>query len=345
MRASSRAPALVLAAGLGLAGCMIAGCILIDALVQSERPFAFSHRIHVVEEGLDCVDCHSAWEDADDPGLPLPGQCALCHAGLDAEKPPERTAAALFEGQRFKALHAGRLSDEILFSHRAHATRGDECSACHATLAENDGLAREHAAELALDMERCLACHAAGAGPREAECAACHREIRAEVPPSSHRANWKRYHGTLVRARDDSRTNQCALCHQESSCESCHHVELPESHDNFWRRRGHGLTASMDRDSCATCHDSDSCDRCHQESRPLDHRGLWGAPRDLHCLTCHEPLRSEACSVCHAATPSHALATPLPGDHLPGMNCRQCHGSGQPLPHLDNGQSCTACHH
>ena len=61
------------------------------------------------------------------------------------------------------------------------------------------------------------------------------------------------------------RSDQCSLCHQPSECTDCHSVELPESHDNFFRRRGHGLIASMDRQSCATCHDSDSCDRCHQE--------------------------------------------------------------------------------
>ena len=338
-RGHGRARALALVVGLGLAGCMI-----LDALVQEERPYAFSHRIHVVDEGLDCADCHSAWEEEEDPGLPLPAQCALCHADLDAEKPPERQVASLFEGNRFRAARAGALPDEVLFSHRQHATRGEECVACHGSIAENEGLSAEPGPELRLSMEECLACHAAGQGPGADDCAACHAEIRLDVAPPSHRANWKRFHGTLVRARTDVRADQCMLCHQVSSCETCHRSELPESHDNYWRRRAHGLVASMDRDSCSTCHEPDSCDRCHQEARPLDHVGLWGAPKDLHCLTCHEPLRSETCSVCHASAPSHALATPLPPDHLPGMDCRQCHGQGQPLPHVDNGQVCTSCH-
>jgi hypothetical protein len=38
------------------------------------------------------------------------------------------------------------------------------------------------------------------------------------------------------------------------------------------------------------------------------------------------------------------MATPLPPDHNAGMNCRMCHGNGQPLPHVDNGQQCTSCH-
>jgi hypothetical protein len=26
------------------------------------------------------------------------------------------------------------------------------------------------------------------------------------------------------------------------------------------------------------------------------------------------------------------------------MNCRMCHGHGQPLNHADNGTECTSCH-
>src|SRR5688572_14970571 len=327
-----------------LALLYMAGCILVDALVQEQRAFAFSHRLHVEEEGLDCGDCHGRWAEDEDPGMPLAAQCALCHADLDAEKPPELRVEALFEGKDFRAAHAGRQSDEVLFSHRYHATLELECTACHADVASDEGTLAARGAALRMSMDSCLACHDAGAGPREAECAACHAEIRQDALPPSHHANWTRYHGSVVRARADERTDQRALCHQPSECTSCHQIERPANHNNYWRRRGHGLTASMDRDSCATCHDSDSCERCHDEIRPQNHVGNWGEPTDRHCLACHEPLRSTSCGVCHEATPSHDLATPLPSDHEPGMDCRLCHGNGQPLPHVDNGQTCTSCH-
>lgn len=322
----------------------LAGCILRDALLQSEAPFAFSHRLHVEEEGLDCSDCHAHSEDSEDPGMPVAGQCALCHAELDAEKPLARQVATLFEGERFRAARAGRLTDEILFSHQNHATRSEECGDCHAAVAQDDGQLAQRAGELRLEMETCLACHASNPGPDLADCAACHAEIRSDQAPPSHRADWTRYHGGLVRGRSDERRDQCALCHQPSECTTCHQLQAPAGHDNAWRRRTHGLMASLDRMSCATCHDSDSCQRCHEETRPASHSGSWGEPRDRHCLACHEPLRGESCGVCHASADSHQLATPLPADHLPGMNCRQCHGNGQPLPHVDNGQTCTSCH-
>jgi len=322
----------------------LGGCMLVDALVQSEPPFAFPHRLHVEDEGLECGDCHASWEDADDPGMPVEAQCALCHADIDAEKPPARQVATLFVDGRFRVTAAGRQADEVRFSHQAHATRAEDCLVCHRAVAEDEGTLAEQGAALRLSMETCLACHARSAGPDQESCSQCHARISSAVAPPSHRAEWRRYHGTVVRGFADTREDRCDLCHRPSECTLCHQIEPPRSHDNYWRRRGHGLIASMDRASCMTCHDSDSCSRCHDETRPLSHTGSWGEPRDRHCLACHEPLRSDSCGVCHESTPSHDRATPLPGDHLPGMNCRQCHGNGQPLPHVDNGQLCTGCH-
>ncbi len=331
-------------AALSLAVLGVAGCVLVDALVQTPRPFAFSHRQHVEDEGLECSDCHGADLGSAEPGFPRAAQCALCHADLDAEKPPDLQVASLFEGETFRAARGVKLADEVRFSHPSHVTRGLECVACHAQVATDEGHLEERGAELGLSMAECLACHAASAGPAQDECAACHAQIRSDVAPPNHVANWTRYHGSLVRARSEARADSCVLCHEPADCSTCHQAVEPASHNNFWRRRGHGITAALDRESCATCHDSDSCQRCHDEIRPQSHVGSWGEPRDRHCLACHEPLRGESCGVCHATAPSHELATPLPADHLPGMNCRQCHGAGQPLPHVDNGQSCTGCH-
>jgi c(7)-type cytochrome triheme protein len=325
---------------------LLAGCMIADALTDKAPSFAFSHRKHSVDESsLECGDCHSRWDSSEDPGMPRAAQCAICHAEIDKEKPPERQVASLFDGQDFRATRAGAQSSEIVFSHQSHATRGIECNACHADVEGDDGTLAQLGDRLMMSMDACVACHADTTGPPLEDCAACHAEIRSGVAPPSHRANWKRFHGTVVRGRPSERSDQCALCHKQSDCADCHHSELPESHNNHFRRRGHGLIASMDRQSCETCHDADSCERCHEETPPLSHTASFGAPQSRHCLFCHDPLRSQSCSTCHAGTPSHEMATPLPPDHNPGMNCRMCHGQGQPLPHVDNGQSCVTCHH
>jgi hypothetical protein len=151
-------------------------------------------------------------------------------------------------------------------------------------------------------------------------------------------------HGETARARLPGAATDCALCHEESSCTSCHLSEPPRDHTQFWRRRGHAQIAAFDRQSCATCHDSDSCDRCHAEARPASHTARWGGVRNDHCFSCHLPLRAEGCFTCHKQAGSHAQAPPRPSDHFPGMDCRQCHGRTAPLPHADDGTDCTVCH-
>jgi len=327
-----------LAALMALAG---AGCVLLDRFGSAgQARFAFSHRLHVGEEQLECVSCHEDADVSDDPGMPAPESCAACHGTLDADKPPERRVETLFAEGRYKAAHASLLDEEQIFSHQRHVTAGQECGACHADI-ESD---RSIDADIGVTMERCMDCHAQ---QRVANaCETCHTLIRGDWEPQSHQHNWKLMHGRIARAGSKAGADNCALCHQESACLTCHQIEAPQNHNNFFRSRGHGMAAMIDRQNCAACHEPSSCDSCHADTLPMSHRGAWGAPKDTHCLGCHFPLVSEGCIVCHKDTPSHALATPLPSfpPHNPAMNCRQCHGISAALPHVDKGDQCTLCH-
>jgi hypothetical protein len=319
-----------------------AGCVLLSRFSTRDRPLAFSHAIHV-QQGMDCTDCHAGAEESDDPGMPAQGQCLLCHKDLDAKKPPERRSSVLFTDGKLQVHHAARVPDEVIFSHKAHVARGLDCSACHPGIQTSERIGTE----MRISMDACTRCHERtqppGAGPQD--CAVCHKEIKKDVSPPSHEHNWRKMHGQSVRAGGEGMSDRCSLCHTESTCTACHSETAPESHNAFWRTRGHGIAAEMDRGSCAACHRPDSCQRCHADTLPASHTGMWGSPRDNHCLTCHFPLTGESCAVCHRSAPSHALAAPMPSWHTPGMNCRQCHGVTQPLPHVDNGSTCTMCHH
>jgi hypothetical protein len=327
-----------------LVGMLLAGggCMLLSESSPGEKPFAFNHAIHV-QQGLECTDCHAGADSRDEPGMPVLAQCQLCHQDLDKEKPPEKHATVLFEGKVFKAQHAMQLGDEVIFSHQAHVARGQECSACHTGIEASERIGPE----IRMSMDGCTACHAKSATATKApeDCAVCHKEIRRDREPTSHLHAWTRMHGQVVRAGSEELGDRCSLCHTESTCTNCHASTPPENHDNFWRIRGHGIAAEVDRTNCAVCHRPDSCERCHADAMPLNHTGMWGTPRDTHCTACHFPLQSNGCVACHKGTPSHALATPMPPTHTPGMNCRQCHGVTQPLPHVDNGSTCTMCHH
>jgi hypothetical protein len=165
------------------------------------------------------------------------------------------------------------------------------------------------------------------------ECATCHRTLRTDVAPSTHAFQWKKVHGATARRHGLATVDDCSMCHQESSCAQCHAAEAPDNHGDYFRRRGHGLFARMDRQNCAACHRADSC-----------HNGSFGGSTNNHCVGCHLPVQANECVTCHKGTPSHDLAPPKPPSHGIGMNCRQCHGIGQALMHVDNGADCAMCH-
>ncbi len=316
-----------------------AGCMLIDVFRDDERGLVFSHRVHVIDEELACINCHETASVETDPGMPPIDVCGFCHDQLDAEKPPERRIEVLYDADEdFLAARLSALGHEVVFDHLQHVEAVGDCGACHVDIEENE-VVDEHVRVL---MDDCMACHADRTQPNE--CSTCHSVIERTWMPESHHQSWRKRHGRVCRRANPGPIDQCFLCHQESTCAACHQVVAPENHNAFWRLRGHAIVARVDRQNCAACHQPFSCDRCHQEVLPLSHSGMWGATRNTHCLTCHFPLPATGCLTCHKATPSHALGPPKPGWHTPTMNCRQCHGATLPLSHVDNGSNCNLCH-
>ncbi len=316
-----------------------AGCVLIDALARRQDAFRFSHQLHVTEEGLHCVSCHETAAVADEPGMPALDGCQACHETIDSEKPAERRVSALFGPDgRFRTALASALDDEVTFAHLEHVTAVGDCGACHVGIETNPAIDED----VGIDMDDCTACHARRSVP--SECATCHTVAGIERAPGSHEHDWKRRHGRASRISAPEPADRCFLCHDESTCASCHQLQPPDDHDAHFRLRGHGFRARVDRATCAACHDSFSCDRCHMDVVPLNHTAMWGGPKDTHCFTCHFPLASSGCATCHKDTPSHLLGPPKPSWHNPAMNCRQCHGTSLPLSHVDDGTNCNLCH-
>ncbi len=344
------------AVGAVLAGLTLLGCAAVAFFGGRDTTPRFSHRVHVIDQGLDCAMCHMT-EEGDSRPLPVDlAQCALCHDSLDEEQPEHKRAAAFFVVDPAAGPDAAptprrvlpRFKDEVIFDHTSHAALlGDNCLACHVGMDESDGLD----ADDALTMASCVKCHEAEG--RQDTCAVCHTEVDIHWRPGTHGAPgaptgpgnaWMRLHGEFSRDPHPPTESDCALCHTQSSCTECHQTMQPASHDEHFRLRGHGILADLDRESCFVCHRADSCNACHQTARPISHHGAFGSPVNHHCVGCHLPLAGEGCYTCHKDTPSHRLAAPQPPDHVPGANCRLCHGVGAPLPHVDDGSNCAACH-
>lgn len=330
-----------------------AGCAVVQELaIYRKRPVRFSHATHGKradagdgkagaagkKADLECADCHRKFTDSDDAGMPRPKSCRLCHKGREHFK--QYLRPFLVEG-KVLWTQVTDLSDEIIFSHKLHHEKKVACENCHQGITTSTAVS----AALRSSKDDCLDCHVTH--KVSGECGVCHRSIDREWTPPSHRRNWKRFHGQVVRAgKNPPFANRCSLCHTDASCSSCHQDEPPRNHTSHWRHRGHGITAGIDRDNCATCHRTDFCDRCHRDTAPRNHTASWGSPRDRHCFTCHLPLQNEQCFVCHKSDPSHQAAPIMPGNTLhakaTAANCRACHFGT--MRHGDNGDNCRLCH-
>lgn len=317
----------------------VTACLSLQSPQRSEP--SFPHRVHVVDNKLACTFCHTGVRSSDNPGTPPPELCAQCHDRFDADKPPERRVKAFFdESSRYRKVAEAGIPADIRFSHRQHVADANlDCTACHGDVGEQT----EVPLGPLVKKRDCMDCHAEY-GKANA-CSECHESIDETWTPKSHLHGWVEGHGELVRRGSELSADRCDLCHQDAtSCTACHQTMAPRNHDQTFRTRTHGLQASIDRSRCMTCHKQDSCTQCHETTRPRSHRGGFGDPQNRHCGSCHLPVQETGCAVCHQSTPSHDMATPLPPSHNAGMNCRMCHGNGQPLPHPDGGHACTSCH-
>jgi hypothetical protein len=301
----------------------------------------FNHQAHL-DRGVGCLDCHGGAEREAHAGMPAKDFCMNCHEDLDKDpqKPLEKKVAWFLDAKGDPVWSQfTRQSEEIRFSHQPHAEKKVACSSCHAGIEKDTGLRPG----LMLRMATCVECHEKSASAYN-RCEDCHDRITRTTRPSNHDRLWTKLHGPCSRLGAGVATaNDCAMCHEKDSCATCHQSQAPENHNAFWRLRGHGIAASVDRVRCQTCHTSDGCNRCHQETAPMSHTAGWDCPRNRHCTSCHVPLQtSGSCFVCHKSTPGHDSAPPMPAWHNPGLNCRSCHAAS--LPHPDNGDTCTSCH-
>jgi len=326
---------------IGLA--MLIGCVGDDNTPRRTTP-PFSHKHHVVEEEIKCTVCHKDAEKGDKAGMPTFKTCTKCHEGTDEKKTPnELQIRPFFKDEKQPAFtNLTALSAETKFSHKLHAEAKVQCASCHKGM-ENSKVVTS---AVRVTMRNCIACHTqvgVGKGVKD-NCALCHTNISRQWKPPSHQQNWKELHGRAAGFAGRNSTQNCELCHTEKTCIQCHRVEQPKNHTNYWRQRGHGATADLDRSGCRVCHSEDFCTRCHQSVAPQSHRANWDT---RHCVGCHLPLKGNSCAVCHKGTPSHNAAPVLPANSVhkkaTSSDCRTCH-FGLKMRHLDNGDDCLLCH-
>jgi len=121
-----------------------------------EQPVPFSHKHHVVDDGLDCRYCHTNVETSAFAGMPSTQTCMNCHSQVWAQSPVlEPVRQSFMSGQPIEWNRVNNVADFVYFDHSIHVQKGVGCSTCHGSV---DQMALTYKAQ-SFQMSFCLDCH------------------------------------------------------------------------------------------------------------------------------------------------------------------------------------------
>jgi len=155
---------------------LVASITLLSLALQKyyiTQPVAYNHNLHVVENDMDCLDCHRYAERNARASIPNIEVCIDCHEEAVSESPAE---AALLnyisENKLIPWRQVYEVPDHAYFSHRRHVKLGRlECSTCHGDISKQTTPIVAPVTEVV--MEWCIECHKQR--NVSTDCYACHR--------------------------------------------------------------------------------------------------------------------------------------------------------------------------
>ncbi len=160
----------------GIAVAVLGGAvgIVIAALSRQEagpvQPIAFSHKIHVGDNAIPCLFCHSGARRSSVAGVPSVQLCMGCHKITAADKPEVKKLHEYWNGKRpIPWVKIFDQPDFVHFPHESHVRAGIACQTCHGPV-ETMERVRE---AVRLEMDTCVTCHM----ERRAsiDCVTCHK--------------------------------------------------------------------------------------------------------------------------------------------------------------------------
>lgn len=328
----------------------------------------FSHQTHVDSLGFTCTECHEAASRSTrtkDFLVPDRDFCMDCHDDVEV---PWRWSGKWKREENAISMPPAHLH----FSHARHLEiDGVDCATCHPGVEAQDLATRENLPS----METCLTCHDGATAP--GACDTCHvsggrapvrtRFASGLLVPDGHGPDWLKQH-EVAAERD---LEQCASCHAQEDCISCHDGVLPPAfHDGDYLAL-HVQDAYANNPPCASCHRAETfCADCHFRSgvvvgNPLrprfdgnfhppgwndfdvgraEHHSFVARKNLAACASCHEPERD--CVGCHAWFPVAAASTHGPGfassdraRRLRDANldlCLHCHSLADPTDPINS---------
>jgi hypothetical protein len=147
-----------------------------------EQPIEFPHDVHVEQNGINCMYCHTYARRSKVAGIPPTSKCMGCHLVIATDKPRIQKLTEYWEKREpppWNKVHD--LPDFVHFNHEKHIDRfvlGNDfpvervkevCAFCHGEV-KNMTVAEK---SRPLTMGFCQRCHQANEGPFD--CWKCHK--------------------------------------------------------------------------------------------------------------------------------------------------------------------------
>ncbi len=152
--------------------CVVISIVFFSSVWGSvKQPIAFNHKIHA-ENGLECLDCHSYFEEQSFSGKPTIEVCSGCHEDPQGESSEEKKIVEYVKsGEEVVWKRLYKVPDDVYFSHRRHVVSGSlECAICHGSIGESS---RPPAKPIKIKMKKCMKCHEKSGADND--CIACHK--------------------------------------------------------------------------------------------------------------------------------------------------------------------------
>ena len=128
---------------------------------QPDQPVKFSHKVHALDNQIDCMYCHHTAPVAKTANFPSTELCMNCHIivreGTHSGKfEIDKLIQAHEEGRSIEWIRVHELPDHVFFSHAQHVGAGKlDCAQCHGLVEEMD-IVKQHSD---LSMGWCLECN------------------------------------------------------------------------------------------------------------------------------------------------------------------------------------------
>lgn len=147
-----------------------------------EQPIEFPHDIHVEQNGINCMYCHTYARRSKVAGIPPTSKCMGCHMVIATDKPRIQQLTEYWEKREpppWKKVHD--VPDFVHFTHEKHIDRfvfdndlpvervQEVCAFCHGSVKEMTVAEKVKP----LTMGFCQRCHQANEGPFD--CWKCHK--------------------------------------------------------------------------------------------------------------------------------------------------------------------------